>query len=51
MEPSFLKDKVVLVTGGTGSFGRYFVDSALKSELKKLIVFSRDEYKQFEMKK
>src|SRR3989344_3612058 len=51
MEPSFLKDKVVLVTGGTGSFGRYFVDSALKSGLKKLIVFSRDEYKQFEMKK
>jgi len=51
MDSSFLKGKVVLVTGGTGSFGRYFVDSALKSELKKLIVFSRDEYKQFEMKK
>ncbi|MDP3784909.1 MAG: UDP-N-acetylglucosamine 4,6-dehydratase (inverting) [bacterium] len=47
----FLKDKIVLVTGGTGSFGRYFVDAALQSPLKKLIVFSRDEYKQFEMQK
>src|SRR3989338_6789831 len=51
MDLSFLKGKVVLVTGGTGSFGRYFTDDALKSGLKKLIVFSRDEYKQFEMKK
>ncbi len=46
---TFLKNKVVLVTGGTGSFGQYFVDTALTTNLKKLIVFSRDELKQSEM--
>ena len=44
-----LDDKVVLVTGGTGSFGQHFVKIALKSNLKKLIVFSRDELKQSQM--
>ncbi len=45
-----LNDKVVLVTGGTGSFGRKFTDIVLrKYRPKKLIVFSRDELKQFEM--
>ena len=45
-----LKDKVVLVTGGTGSFGKRFIANALRlSEAKKLIVFSRDELKQSEM--
>ena len=43
-------DKVVLVTGGTGSFGQKFVRTVLsKHEPRKLIVFSRDELKQFEM--
>ena len=43
----FLKDKVVLVTGGTGSFGKNFIKHLLKnSEARKLIVFSRDELKQ-----
>ena len=43
-------DKVVLITGGTGSFGRMFTETVLKDyRPKKLIVFSRDEYKQFEM--
>jgi len=43
----FLKDKVVLVTGGTGSFGSSFVRYILKnSEAKKVIIFSRDELKQ-----
>jgi len=47
-----LNDKTVLVTGGTGSFGQKFVEIALrKYKMKKLIVFSRDEYKQFVMKK
>jgi UDP-N-acetylglucosamine 4,6-dehydratase len=47
---SFLKDKVVLVTGGTGSFGKAFVSKVLQDdEISKLIVFSRDELKQFEM--
>jgi len=43
-------DKVILVTGGTGSFGKKFVEVALNNySPKKLIVFSRDELKQFEM--
>ena len=47
---SFLKDKVVLVTGGTGSFGKAFVTKVLQDdEVQKIIVFSRDELKQFEM--
>jgi UDP-N-acetylglucosamine 4,6-dehydratase len=44
------EDKVVLVTGGTGSFGRQFVKTVLAtSRPRKLIVFSRDELKQYEM--
>jgi UDP-N-acetylglucosamine 4,6-dehydratase len=47
----FFKDKSILVTGGTGSFGKAFVSDLLKNhEPKKVIVFSRDELKQFEMK-
>jgi len=43
-------DKSVLVTGGTGSFGRRFIDTLLRhSTARRLIVFSRDEYKQYEM--
>jgi UDP-N-acetylglucosamine 4,6-dehydratase/5-epimerase len=42
--------KAVLVTGGTGSFGRRFVDTLLhQTSVQRLIVFSRDEYKQYEM--
>jgi len=44
-----LQDKVILVTGGTGSFGRKFVTRALREGVKKIIVFSRDELKQYEM--
>jgi len=48
---NFLKNKSILVTGGTGSFGQLFVETILKSHniIKKLVVFSRDELKQFEM--
>ena len=43
-------DKTVLVTGGTGSFGKQWVKTILaKFGPRKLIVFSRDELKQFEM--
>jgi UDP-N-acetylglucosamine 4,6-dehydratase len=43
--------KVVLVTGGTGSFGRKFVDTMIRQQKPaKLIVFSRDELKQHEMR-
>ena len=45
-----LRGKTVLVTGGTGSFGRTFAELVLRNhEPRKLIVFSRDELKQFEM--
>ncbi len=47
-----LTGKVVLITGGTGSFGRKFIELALQScRPKKLIVFSRDELKQHEMRR
>lgn len=43
--------KAVLVTGGTGSFGKAFVKRVLETQpgIKRLVVFSRDELKQFEM--
>jgi UDP-N-acetylglucosamine 4,6-dehydratase/5-epimerase len=45
-----LDGKVILVTGGTGSFGRRFVETVLgRYEPRKLIVYSRDELKQSEM--
>jgi UDP-N-acetylglucosamine 4,6-dehydratase len=44
-------EQTILVTGGTGSFGRKFVEVMLKEHHpKKLIVFSRDELKQHEMR-
>lgn len=52
MKNDFLKGKIVLVTGGTGSFGKMFVKTVLANyAAKKVIVFSRDELKQFEMQK
>ena len=45
-----LNDKTILITGGTGSFGHHFVDYVLAHyKPKKLIIYSRDEYKQFIM--
>lgn len=46
-----LNDKTILVTGGTGSFGKMFIKTVLKNypEIKKIIIYSRDEYKQFVM--
>lgn len=47
-----LTDKVILITGGTGSFGNTFVPMTLeKYNPKKIIIFSRDEMKQWEMAK
>ena len=47
-----LNDKVVLITGGTGSFGKAFIAAVLKKyKPRKLIVYSRDELKQFEMRR
>ncbi|CAM5191026.1 FlaA1/EpsC-like NDP-sugar epimerase OS=Ureibacillus acetophenoni OX=614649 GN=SAMN05877842_104117 PE=3 SV=1 [Ureibacillus acetophenoni] len=47
---NILENKTVLITGGTGSFGKKFVKKALESNVKKVIIFSRDELKQYEMK-
>ncbi len=45
-----LKDKSILVTGGTGSFGKQFIRTVLEQHKpRRVIVFSRDELKQFEM--
>ena len=45
-----LNNKSILVTGGTGSFGKKFIDTVLSNyKPKKIIVYSRDELKQFEM--
>lgn len=45
-----LNNKVILITGGTGSFGHHFVEYVLEHyEPKKIIIYSRDEYKQFVM--
>lgn len=43
-------DKSILITGGTGSFGRKFIRTVLRGyKPRRLVVFSRDELKQFEM--
>ncbi|MGP8291669.1 UDP-N-acetylglucosamine 4,6-dehydratase (inverting) [Vreelandella zhanjiangensis] len=47
-----LRDKTILITGGTGSFGHKFVPMVLaKYNPKKVIIYSRDEMKQWEMAK
>ena len=47
-----LNNKSILVTGGTGSFGQKFIGTALNNyQPEKVIVYSRDELKQFEMQK
>ena len=51
--PNILKNSSILITGGTGSFGKKMVETLLKKKysIKKLVIFSRDELKQFEMSK
>ena len=46
-----LNNKTILVTGGTGSFGKKFVQMILERyKSTKIIIYSRDELKQFEMR-
>ncbi len=47
-----LNNKSVLITGGTGSFGKKFVETILRDypNVKKIVIYSRDELKQFELK-
>ena len=50
MENNIFKDKILLITGGTGSFGYRYVSTLLKQyNLKRLVIYSRDELKQYEM--
>ena len=50
-EKLVFNDKSILITGGTGSFGKAFVKTVLNRhpDIKRLVVYSRDELKQFEM--
>ena len=46
-----LNDKTILLTGGTGSFGNHFTNYVLQHyKPKKIIIYSRDEFKQFQMR-
>jgi UDP-N-acetylglucosamine 4,6-dehydratase len=47
----YLENKTIFITGGTGSFGQKATEIILKQNPKKLIIYSRDELKQFEMSK
>lgn len=47
----FLDKKVILITGGTGSFGHAMVDKFLKTPVKEIRILSRDEKKQDDMRK
>ena len=46
-----LNNKSILITGGTGSFGKKFLETILKKykKMKRVVIFSRDELKQFHM--
>ena len=46
-----MNGKVILITGGTGSFGQECTKILLKHNIKKVVIYSRDELKQFEMSK
>jgi len=45
------KDKILLITGGTGSFGNAVLDKFLDSDIKEIRILSRDEKKQEDMRK
>ena len=44
-------NKILLITGGTGSFGNAVLEKFIDSELKEIRIFSRDELKQDNMRK
>lgn len=49
MANQLFHNKTIFITGGTGSFGKFFTLEALKKGAKKIIIFSRDEDKQYSM--
>ena len=46
-----IEDSIILITGGTGSFGKAFLNKLLNSDIKEIRIFSRDEKKQDDMRK
>lgn len=51
MNEDIFKDKILLITGGTGSFGNAVLKRFIDSEIKEIRIFSRDEKKQDDMRK
>src|SRR5271157_5340747 len=49
MKEEYFRGKNILVTGGTGSFGHQIVSRLLKMGPKRIVIFSRDEKKQYDM--
>ena len=49
-EKNMFKDKTLLITGGTGSFGNAVLDRFLDTDIKEIRIFSRDEKKQDDMR-
>ena len=50
MREGMFNNKTILITGGTGSFGKQYIRTILASYTpKKIIIYSRDELKQFEI--
>ncbi len=45
-----LKDKVLMITGGTGSFGNTVLNRFLDTDIRQIVIFSRDEKKQEDMR-
>ena len=45
------KDKILLITGGTGSFGNAVLENFINSDINEIRIFSRDEKKQDDMRK
>ena len=51
MNNKFFRNKTILITGGTGSFGKHFLNKLLKINVKKIKIFSRDEKKQDDLRR
>lgn len=51
MKTNFFKNKTILITGGTGSFGSAFLNLIINDEIREIRIFSRDEKKQEDMRK
>ena len=50
MTQTTFKDKTVMITGGTGSFGNTVLNRFLDTDVRQIVIFSRDEKKQEDMR-